>query len=124
MARLVQAEYDADPTLRRAVLEARLQRPKCRAQCVDGERPCPWLSCKYHLAHDVSRVGGLKENFPGRELDELPAGGCSLDLADRGGLTLEEVAAALNVVRERCRQIEERVLEKLRAALDAVPPRE
>ena len=26
-----------------------LQKPKHRSQCVDGYRPCPWVSCRYNL---------------------------------------------------------------------------
>ena len=116
MARLVLEEYERDPELRRLVNEARLARPKIRAQCADGPRPCPWVSCRWHLAYDITPAGSLKENFPGRELDEMPET-CSLDVADRGGLTLEAVAAAMNVVRERIRQVEERLLAELRENL-------
>ena len=35
---------------------------------------------------------------------------CSLDVADRGGITLEEVGAILNLTRERIRQVEVRGL--------------
>ena len=40
---------------------------------------------------------------------------CALDVADRGGITLEEVGAILNLARERIRQVEVRGLLKLRA---------
>ena len=39
---------------------------------------------------------------------------CSLDVADRGGITLEEVGAILNLTRERIRQVEVRGLLKLK----------
>ena len=39
---------------------------------------------------------------------------CALDVADRGGITLEEVGEILNLTRERIRQVEVRGLEKLR----------
>jgi len=39
---------------------------------------------------------------------------CSLDVADRGGITLEEVGAILNLTRERIRQVEVRGLYKIR----------
>jgi DNA-directed RNA polymerase sigma subunit (sigma70/sigma32) len=38
---------------------------------------------------------------------------CSLDVADRGGITLEEVGEILNLTRERIRQVEVRGLRKL-----------
>lgn len=41
---------------------------------------------------------------------------CALDYADRGGMTLEEVATELRCSRERVRQVERDALWKLRAA--------
>ena len=38
----------------------------------------------------------------------------SLDVADRGGITLEEVGAILNLTRERIRQVEVRGLHKIK----------
>jgi len=64
-------------------------KPKTRAECADGARPCPYVSCKYHLYIDVSpRTGAIKLNFPDLEVWELPES-CALDVADRGGTTLE-----------------------------------
>src|SRR5687768_18394193 len=40
---------------------------------------------------------------------------CALDIADRGGTTLEEVGAILNLTRERIRQVEVKALAKLDA---------
>jgi len=76
--------------------------------------PCPFVSCKHHLYLDVNpRTGSIKLNFPDREVDELPAT-CSLRVSLRGGVTLEEVAENIGVVRERIRQIEDRALAQLR----------
>ena len=82
--------------------------------------PCPFVSCKHHLYLDVNpRTGSIKLNFPGREVDELPAT-CSLRVSLRGGVTLEEVADIIGVVRERIRQVQDRALAQLRgAALEA-----
>ncbi|HNN53559.1 MAG TPA: sigma factor-like helix-turn-helix DNA-binding protein [Pseudomonadota bacterium] len=90
-------------------------RPKTRAECLDGPRPCPWVSCKHHLFLDVNpETGSIKLNFPDKELTEMRET-CALDVADRGGITLEEVGAILNLTRERIRQVEVRGLLKLRA---------
>jgi len=43
---------------------------------------------------------------------------CALDVADRGGITLEEVGAILNLTRERIRQVEVRGLAKIRDLSD------
>jgi DNA-directed RNA polymerase sigma subunit (sigma70/sigma32) len=40
---------------------------------------------------------------------------CALDIADRGGITLEEVGFITNLTRERVRQVEVRGLLTLRA---------
>jgi hypothetical protein len=89
-------------------------RPSHRSECRLGERPCPYVSCKYHLYLDVNpRTGSIKLNFPGLEVWELTET-CALDVADRGGITLEEVGEMLNLTRERIRQVESKGLEKLR----------
>jgi hypothetical protein len=88
-------------------------RPKDRGQCVAGARPCPWVSCKFHLYLDVNpETGSIKLNFPDLEVWEMPET-CALDVADRGGITLEEVGEILNLTRERIRQVEVHGLEKL-----------
>jgi hypothetical protein len=91
-------------------------RPANRGECLEGanNRPCPWVSCKYHLALDVSeRTGSIKTNYPDVETWQMGRT-CALDEADRGGMTLEDVADALNLTRERIRQIETKALRKLR----------
>lgn len=98
------------------------QRPKHRSDCRLGERPCPYVSCKYHLYLDVNpRTGSIKLNFPGLEVWELTET-CALDVADRGGITLEEVGEVLNLTRERIRQVEAKGLEKLREAHEEMEP--
>jgi DNA-directed RNA polymerase sigma subunit (sigma70/sigma32) len=78
-------------------------------------RPCPFISCAHHLYLDVNpESGAIKLNFPHLEVWEM-AETCSLDVADRGGITLEEVGAILNLTRERIRQVEVRGLYKIRA---------
>ncbi len=83
-----------------------------------GERPCPFVSCKHHLYLDVSaRTGAIKLNFPDLEVWEMTET-CALDVADRGGTTLEEVGAIMNLTRERIRQVEVKGLAKLAALRD------
>ncbi len=89
-------------------------RPKNRSDCLEMERPCLFVSCRFHLYLDVNpETGSLKENFPGKEPWELEET-CALDVADRGGITLEEVGSIMNLTRERIRQVEVRGLEKLK----------
>lgn len=92
-------------------------RPKSRGDCRNAPRPCPWVSCKYHLYLDiVPQSGSIKMNFPDLEVWEMSET-CALDVADRGGITLEDVGILLNLTRERIRQVERSGVEKLRAAL-------
>jgi hypothetical protein len=93
------------------------QRPRTRGECKDGPRPCPWVSCSHHLFLDVSPAGAIKLNFPDLEPHEL-AESCSLDVADRGGVRLEDAGMAMSVTRERIRQVEVKALGKLWAVRD------
>lgn len=93
-------------------------KPRTRAECVDGPRPCPYVSCKHHLFLDVSpRTGAIKLNFPDLEVWDMNES-CALDVADRGGTTLEDVGAIMNLTRERIRQVEVKALAKLEALRD------
>jgi len=90
--------------LRLAVMPREL--PETRGDCVTGPRPCPYVSCKHHLYLDVSpRTGTIKLNFPDLEVWELKHS-CSLDVAQAGGVRLEDIGELLNITRERARQIE------------------
>jgi hypothetical protein len=93
-------------------------KPRARAECIDGPRPCPYVSCQHHLFLDVSaRTGAIKLNFPDLEVWEMNET-CALDVADRGGTTLEDVGAIMNLTRERIRQVEVKALAKLEALKD------
>lgn len=74
--------------------------PLLRAECEDGPRPCPHVTCRHHL---VTEYG-----------DEADPNGptCSLDEAERGGMTLEEIGDMLGVTRERIRQIEQLAMRR------------
>ena len=86
--------------------------PATRAECVDGPRPCPRVSCRHHLYLDVDpHSGSIKRNFPDIEVEDMTES-CSLDVADRGALTLEGVAPLLNLTRERIRQLEVNALQR------------
>ncbi len=112
---------EVDPDLQAIIAEVEAARPRSRADCANGPRPCMFISCKHHLYLDVNpSTGSIKLNFPDREIWELDET-CALDVADRGGITLEEVGSIMNLTRERIRQVETRGLLKLRAIADAEP---
>lgn len=117
-------------------------RPKTRGECPVA-RPCPWVTCKYHLYSDYVERAVLIRGPTGpaprprvsdRDLEAAAtaaiawledrvddgAPSCALDVADAGALTLEETGALVSgkrverVTRERIRQLEGAALRKLR----------
>jgi hypothetical protein len=81
-------------------------RPKTRGDCAGVPRPCPYISCAHNLYLDVSRAGGIKLNFPDLEPEDMPAdSSCSLDIAERGPSSDIQIGAAMNITRERARQL-------------------
>lgn len=67
--------------------------PRTRGDCESGLRPCPYKTCRYHLP-------------------ATQEASCALDLAEEGGLILEDIGRSLGVTRERARQIEVAALTK------------
>src|SRR5262245_403402 len=94
-------------------------RPRTRADCRGQRRPCPWVSCRYHLALDINAGNGsIHLNggaHGGRTLPLRRRGGaeewleraadaiadmpetCALDVAERGGISLAEIADLLGI---------------------------
>ena len=119
-------------------------RPVKRADCRSGVRPCPWASCKWHLLTNVGKQGELSFNVPGRQLpvirtstpdEEFDAAAdeavdsmfdgratCALDLIEESpdGMTLLAVAEVMGLTRERIRQIEAAMIEKLERRASAL----
>lgn len=92
----------------KALQRAEKVRPKKRSDCVNGIRPCPWVGCKYNMFLDVTRQGAIKFNRGDGTVDDIlrMKKSCALDIADEGGIVLEETASLLRLTRERIRQIE------------------
>jgi hypothetical protein len=87
------------------------ERPRTRGDCARVPRPCPYVACKYSLYLDVSETGSIILNFPHLEPGQMPPGqSCALDLAERGAMTLEDIAVVTNLTRERIRQVELKAL--------------
>jgi len=85
---------------------ANAHRPRTRADCKDGPRPCPWVACRYHLYLDIRAKGGITLNFPEIDPSEMPKDrSCALDIADGDPITQEDVATVMNITKERARQL-------------------
>lgn len=91
--------------------ELAMPRPATRAECGDA-RPCPWVGCRHHMLLEVNPASG-EIIFNAAAIEDLPES-CSLDVAERGGATLEDIAVLFgDKTRERIRQIETGALELL-----------
>lgn len=77
----------------RLVEPVKVSLPLTRGDCVDGPRPCPHSTCRYHLASDV--IAG-----------HSPSETCCLDVADRAADRAEENAR----LREEAAEREEAIL--------------
>lgn len=114
-------------------LDLEAARPRTRGDCARGPRPCPWISCRYHLV--TLEVGGAGELIVERRrllrkmthaeveraTDELAdqvaamPTTCALDVIARNpdGATLEQIGEILGVTRERVRQIERKAMRRM-----------
>lgn len=98
------------------------ERPKTRAECVGGPRPCPYVTCQHHLYLDVNAdTGAIKYNHPHLDVLEMTES-CSLDVADRGGIGLEELGLHFNVTLEGARQLEKDIVEEVAAKMGLTVP--
>jgi hypothetical protein len=96
-------------------------RPCTRADCEQGARPCPWISCRYHLFEELApRILKVKKDKLRDEPDErllrVLLGmeySCSLDWAAKGPHTLDQIGQMFGVTRERIRQIQDKGLKRL-----------
>lgn len=102
------------------------ERPKTRAEC-PKHRPCPWVSCRYHLALDVRRDGRLSffddalEHDPARVLEAMPYT-CALDVAEAGDHHLEEIGGYLGLSKERVRVLEASAMAALKEGIATRAP--
>lgn len=73
--------------------------PTTRAECENGIRPCPFVSCRYHLGLGISRTTGQVRLHYGPSLadGEIPANveTCALDVAEDGRQSQQVVAGLL-----------------------------
>jgi len=76
-------------------------RPKTRADCANVPRPCPYVGCRHHLYLDVTPAGNLKLNQPVEVWDLRES--CSLDVAEREGVTFDKLGEVFGYSRQRAR---------------------
>lgn len=88
-------------------------RPKTRGDCIQGMRPCPWVSCRHHLLIDLTVRGKLTSNH-GTDDPTTLAESCALDVADEGAASLDKIAAALGISRQRVNQLEGHLIDVIR----------
>lgn len=74
-------------------------RPKTRGECSDMPRPCPFLSCRYHLAHEWADPYYGKAPSDDELLERMTTAphSCSLDAADVGGMSVDEVSKVAGI---------------------------
>lgn len=82
-------------------------RPTTRGECASVPRPCPFATCRYHLATDVDGRGQLRVNW--EDVDQMEES-CALDVADRtlaSGVEPSDVDIArwLNMSKQRIWQL-------------------
>ena len=80
-----------------------MPKPSCRAQCKEGQRPCPWISCKHHLIWVDPKIKKLSDDDILKAISEMPET-CVLDIADEGGTTLNRIGKILKYSKHACRQ--------------------
>ena len=81
-----------------------VSRPRSRADCIDGPRPCPWVSCRYHLHLDLVSRGRQDELLENPSF-EWGGESCALDVAERGPLTSREIAPLIGMSQSGCKEL-------------------
>ena len=115
------------------------ERPRTRADCIDGPRPCPWVSCRYHLLVDVKPNGGIALNItrPGEksahtisrhtrhhdrlediavERLEAMSETCALDVAEAGGASFARVGRLMGLTKQGVLAIQKRAHAKCKSS--------
>ena len=78
-------------------------RPRTRGECACMPRPCPFVSCRWHLAHEALSLD-LDDATMAVAIVEETGDTCALDVADRGADEYE-VASLMGVSHQRVNQL-------------------
>lgn len=74
--------------------------PQARADCRGGPRPCPFVSCKFHLFLLVDpKKSTVSHRVEAADIWEMPFT-CALDIAEMGGGEFRRVSRVLNLSEE------------------------
>ncbi len=98
--------------------EAKAGVPRNRGECIDGPRPCPYLSCRHHLWLQLGQdqAGNWQRGRMGSaELRPATVQTCALDVAEHGA-TSKDVGRLLGMDETRVRQIAAKAFKKLKRA--------
>ncbi len=104
-----------------------MNKPKTRGECCDVPRPCPFISCRYNLAAEITPYGEIKtrtgigwkvhndldlSDHIAESIVNDERASCALDFIDENpdGSTLEDVGAYFSVSREYARQLEQKAV--------------
>lgn len=112
------------------VIGMHFEKPISRSDCVDAERPCPWVSCRYHMAHrlgsghanrptvrDGSEDPHLDILDPDKWATELPVS-CMLDITDRGlPVSADECSEVMGISAHQVRKIAAKAVGRMKAML-------
>ena len=93
------------------------QRPVTRADCLPGganeARPCPFVSCKWHLYLDVAESNGsITYRHPGEEVGDHPET-CALDIADDGPQSHDTIAQLRGITHNAINIMEKGAIARL-----------
>ncbi len=80
------------------------KRPETREGCADMPRPCPFLTCKWHLGHEA--IGpDVDDDTLAEAIASETGDTCALDVADRGPQTERWVAQLMGLSHQRVHQL-------------------
>lgn len=82
------------------------ERPLVRDQCYDMPRPCPFVSCEWHILH--ARHKFLIKRLSDDDIMDIifnSSESCILDVCDYGAVTNEYIAMLTGLTKQRVHQV-------------------
>ena len=95
-------------------------RPKTRADCEKGIRPCPYIGCRYNLLSNVDQYGNLELTCKEEDIP-YQKDSCCLDIADEVEPVLQrDVEDLLHLSHWGIILIERRAMAKIKRATESI----